>query len=606
MRLKLLNGSLIWLFLWPFPICAQEVTLTATVNQNEIGLNDQFLYSVEVSGKSTNFPDIEFPDFSDFNVLSGPNTSTSIQWINGAMTSSKTYSFYLQPRQEGQFIIGKAMMEVKGLKYYSDEIRMTVKKSSASNQPSRQQAQSRSDADISGENLYLKAEVDKSTAYLGQQIVLTYKLYFRVNVRGYNIDKLPANAGFWSEDFKMPNQPIIENEVINGINYNVATLRKVALFPTQLGNLSIEPMQVTLEALVKSRRQRNLFDSFFDDPFGQTIQKTITSKPITTRILPLPQEGKPADFNGAVGSYKFKVTTDKTKAAINEAISLKLELYGSGNIKLIDIPKPKIPSDIEQYEPKITTDINNEGNSIAGAKNAEYILIPRIEGQYQIKPIAFSYFDPFARKYFTVNSSAIDLNIERGSGSSITLVPQTSGFSRQEVKLLGQDIRFIKEFSDFHRIGVRPYLAVKSWVGILSALVLFIGFIAYNNYQVKLHRNEKLARSRKAGKYAAKQLMEAKKKLTAENQTEFYKAISQALQVFLRDKLNIDLSDFSVVKARNVLEIRNIDQQEINDYIAVLEESDFRQFANFKATLEERKEIYAKAKDILTRFDKWI
>ena len=435
---------------------------------------------------------------------------------------------------------------------------------------------------------------------------MEYKLYFKVNIRGYNFDKIPANAGFWSEDFDMPNQPVVENEIINGVNYNVATLKRIALFPSQVGELTLEPMEVTLEAVVKNRNRRSLFDSFFDDPFGRTVQKKIASKPVKINVLPLPAEHKPREFGGAVGNFQFNVSVDKNATEINDAIALKIQLSGVGNIKLIDVPKPSIPQDIEQYEPKISSNINKQGNTISGTKTAEYILIPRIQGQYEIKPIQFSYFDPRTKKYNNITSNPIALNIARGSGSQMAMTSPGSGFSRQEVTLLGQDIRFIKEFSDFSIIGYRPYESIKFWSGILGGILLFIGFIAINNYQVRLQSNENLARSRRAGKIASKQLAEARKKIESENHNEFYKAISLALQGFVRDKMNIDLSDFSVTNVRKVLSERKVDQMEIDDYISVLEESDLRQFANIGSGLDEKKTIFTKSKDILTRLEKWI
>ena len=585
---------------------AQDVRLTATVNRNEVGLNDQFQYSVEVSGKSTSLPDVQFPDFSDFYVLSGPNTSTSIQWVNGVMTSSKTYSFFLQPRQEGRFTLAPASITISGKTISSNEVLINVKKGAATPAPSDPQTRRSPGDEISAENLFLVARVDRNSAFLRQQIIVEYKLYFRVNVRGYNIDKLPANAGFWTEDFKMPAQPIIENEVINGINYNVATLNRVALFPTQVGELTIEPMQVTLETLVQTRRQRSLFDSFFDDPFGRTVQKTISSKPLTIMVKPLPEEGRPIGFNGAVGNYRLSVSADKREALTNEAISLKVVLSGTGNIKLVDLPIPLIPSDIEKYEPKISSDIKSDGNTITGVKSAEYILIPRIEGQYQIKPIRFSFFDPNAQKYHTLSSAAIDFNIEKRSGTIAGVTSQPGGFSRQQVKLLGQDIRFIKEFSEFRPMRQRIHLSLSIWASILSGIILFIGFVAMNSYQVKLSSNELLLRSRKAGKHAAKILSAAKKQLNAADQSAFYRAISQALQVFVRDKLGLELTEFSTENVRHVLEKRQINKTEIEDYLSVLKESDLRQFANMTSDLDERKEIYNRAKDILTRLEKWM
>jgi len=588
---------------------AQDVSITASVSKNQLPVEGQFQYSVEVSGQSTSLPEVTFPDFKDFYVLSGPNTSTSIQFINGAMASSKTYSFYLRPRKEGKLVIGKASLDLNGKTITTEEITVTVKKGGTSTSQSgvRDAPKSRSDADIAGETLYLKTVVSKKNVFLGEQIIVEYKLYFRVNVRGYNLDKYPANAGFWTEEFKMPPQPSVENEIINGLNFNVATLKKAALFPTQSGKLKIEPIQVTLEAVVKERRKRrSIFDSFFDDPFGRTVQKTITSKPISIKVSPLPEEGKPPEFNGTVGRYKFNTSIDKNEAHVNEAVSLKIRLSGVGNIGLTELPIVQIPPDIEKYDPKITSQVKNEGNRISGSKSAEYILIPRITGQYKIKPISFSYFDPRKKSYQTIVSNTVELNVLEGSGTVASFNPQTGGYSRQEVTLLGQDIRFIKEYSSFNLTGYRPYLSTEFFISIFSALILFCSFVIINDYKARLSGNEQLVRSRKAGKIASRHLSVAKKQLNNENQSEFYKAISQALQGFVQDKLNIELTDFSLPNIRKVLKQKGIAEEEIEEYLSVLEESDFRQFANKSAPTSERRQFFKQAVDALTKFEKWI
>ncbi|HES59937.1 MAG TPA: protein BatD, partial [Caldithrix sp.] len=331
---------------------AQDVSLKATVSANVMTVDDRFEYSVEVAGKSTSLPDVEFPDFKDFYILSGPNSSTSIQFINGSMTSSKTLSFIMQPKAEGKFTIGKAAIEVNGETYTSNAINITVQKGSAKPQQPQQQApKNREDPEVSGQDLFLKTEVSRTNAYIGQQITVEYKLYFRVNIRNYERPKPPKNAGFWTEDLEVPKRPRQETEVVNGIAYNIATIHKIALFPTQVGELTVDPMQIKLEVLVKNQRRRSFFDSFFDDPFGRTVQKTVVGKPVKINVKALPVSGKPADFNGAVGDFRFDVSVDKTETATNEAIALKLKLRGQGNIKLVELPKPDIASSIEQYDP---------------------------------------------------------------------------------------------------------------------------------------------------------------------------------------------------------------------------------------------------------------
>ena len=588
---------------------AQPITIQASVSKNTVGPEEQFSYSVEVSGSTTSLPDVNFPDLSKFYVLSGPNESTNLQWINGKMSSSKILTFYLQPRQAGTFTIAPATVEYKGKTYRSNAITIKVTKTAQAPTAGRQKKQQRgrSDQELLGKSLYLKTEVSRRSAYLGEQITVSYKLYFRAEVRTYNVDKMPGHTGFWVEKFEMPSQPVIESTIINGIRYNVATLDKVALFPTQTGTLTVDPMRITVEAVVRARRSsRSLFDSFFDNPFGRTVRKALVSNPVKINVKPLPEEGKPADFSGAVGNFTLSVTADKTVAQVNDAISIKIKIRGTGNIQLVDIPKLNIPPDLEQYEPKVSTRVNNKGALIGGIKKAEYILIPRHEGEYRIKPVRFTFFNPKTKTYRTLTSNPLQLKILKGKETGLAMNPTGAGLSRQEVTLLGQDIRFIKEYSVFEPLGYRPYLSLSFWFTIVGALFLFLAFVVVNERQARIYGDQQVARRHKAGKIAAKQLSKAKSLIAAQDQSAFYKAVSQALQGFVLDKLNMELTEFSSENIRRVFSRRDIPEDEINAYLEVLQESDMGQFANVRADASTRQAVYEKAKKILTRLEKWI
>jgi hypothetical protein len=590
-------------------VTGQEVQINATVSNNQVGVNDAFEYKVEVSGKSNNLPDPTFPAFNSFTVLSGPNTSTSIQIINGRMSSSKEYSVYLQAQQEGQFTIPPATIEVDGKTISSNEITMTVTKGRAqpgTPAPSPEQPRSTRDADIAGENLYLKAEVDKRSAYQNEQITVTYKLYFRVNVRSYNFEKMPANAGFWTEEYTLPSQPPINNEVVNGVSYQVATLRKVALFPTQSGELTIDPLVVSIDALIKRQnRSRNFFDNFFDDPFGTTVRKSVASKPLTIRIKPFPESNRPAGFTNEVGHYTLATAVDKDELKVNEAASVKITISGEGNLKLLKAPLISLPPDLEVYEPKETTTIKRDAGAIGGSKTIEYIIVPRLAGEYVIKPLVLNYFNPDLGKYTTVTSAPLKLNVlpgATGTGAALS----GSSLSKQEVALLGEDIRFIKETAKFFTAGKNIY---TSWwyLGIYLLPVLgLILTIVYVKQRDKLRSDLQLARRRKAGRIAAQHLAKARKVLKPGLQNEFYRTISQALQGFVSDRLNLQLTDFNSVTVQKNLEMVGVGEEEIAEYQECLAESDFRQFAGAKVNLQEMKDFYERVKKILTRLEKYI
>ena len=588
-----------------------NVTIKASVSSNPVALNANFQYSIEISGNSTSLPSVKFPDLSNFYILSGPNTSTNMQWMNGKMSSSKTYSFILQPKKLGEITINGATAKTDGKTVSSNVIRLKVVKGNAAPSANKgKTAKNVSDPSVSGSRVFMKTSVSRRKAYVGEEIDVEYKLYFNVSIRSYNLESVPANAGFWNEDFEMPRQPVIHSEVVNGVNYNVAVIRKTALFPTRAGKLKIEPITVTLETVVRAKRSRrnSFFDNFFDDPFNtRTVKKTISSKAVTIDVKAPPKENRPADFSGAVGHYKFSVSVDKNSVNVNEAVSLKIKLSGSGNIKLIELPKPNIPPDMEQYEPKINSAIKRKGSKISGSKTAEYILIPRLGGDYTIKPLSFSYFDPKDKKYVTLRSEPLTVKVS-GKGSAISNpLSMGNALNRSEVTLLGSDIRFIKnEKSSFRRIGLKPYLSSVFWGNIFSALLLFLLVFIYYEKKSKMESNVKLAKSKKAGKIAAKTLAKAKKILTSGNDSEYYKAISAALRGFVQDKLFIDLTDFTMPKVNKALKEKGIPVDQVDEYISVLEESDFKQYANVGSTVEEKRELFEKAKSILTKLEKWI
>lgn len=605
-----INKSIVVIFLIAFSnvlLQAADISIRSYVNKNVVGINENFSYSIEVSGKTTSLPDPVPPQFDNFYVLSGPNTSTNLQWINGRMSATKVYSFYLQPKKKGRLTIPPAKVQYKGKVYQSNAIVITVK-----DQPSKPKAAPQTKAprrttskDILGQSIYLKTVVSKRKAYVGEEIIVKYRLYFRVNVRGYDFQKLPSFPGFWVEDFQMRSQPTIENVIVNGLNYNVATIRKVALFPTHSGELTLEPISVVVEAQVR-KRSTSIFDSFFEDPFGSVVQKTISSKPVKIEVMDLPKEGQPADFSGAVGEYTLSASVDKNQAKTNEAIALHIKISGEGNIKMVNLPDVPVLPGIEKYDPKINTQIDNLGETIRGTKKAEYILIPRIPGDYTIPSLSFTFFNPKTKQYVTLKSKPISLHITGAPTTAVNTPVGGGNFDQQYVQMIGQDIRYIKEFSRFQPKGYRPYRSLTFWGLMGLGVVLFILFVLFNDYQARVSSDERLIRSRKAGKLAAKQLSTAHEALKAGDQERFFKAVSAALQGFVRDKLNLELTDFSTPNVRKHLTERHIDSDVVEEYIAILEEADFRQFAKADASDEDLQAFYDRAKTVLTKLEKWI
>jgi hypothetical protein len=408
------------------------------------------------------------------------------------------------------------------------------------------------------------------------------------------------------EEFKLPSQPKVRNEIINGVTYRVATLRKVALFPTRSGEISIEPMTISLDAVVKQkRRSRSIFDDFFDDPFGRTVKTTVSSQSLTITVKSLPKAGRPAEFDGVVGRYNIALKADKRELKANEAVSLKLSLQGDGNIKLLKAPKINLPSDMEIYDPKEKTNITRNNNLISGSKVIEYIIVPRFKGEYKIEPVSFSFFDPVKSRYLTLKTDPIVLSILEGDTPTSGLLAGSS-LSKQEVELLGQDIRYIKESAEFYPIGRLLY---KEWLYLISYFIPILSLILawrYSVYRNQIRGNLGLARRRKAGRIVSKHLTTARQTLKSNNREEFYRATTRALQGFVSDRLNLQTTDFSIVNVENDLRNAKVGKDEIEEYLACLQESDFRRYSGSGTEAEELKSFYERIRKILTRLEKYI
>jgi len=564
-----------------FHLFAQE--FSASVDKNQIAVGDQLGVTFTLNGSSggNNFRP---PAFNDFLVQSGPNQSTSMQFINGSVSASVSYSYVLQPRAEGKFAIGPATIEVGGKKLSTQPITIEISKGAARpNQPrtSGQQAESQDVGRQIGDNLFLKVTVDKARVYMGEQITATYKIYTRVNIANYAVSKVPALTGFWSEDLDVPKQIQLTNEVVNGKQYRVGVLKKVALFPQRSGTLDLDPMEAECVVQLQNRRRSNdFFDQFFNDPFFGNVQNVnykVRNEPLKVAVLPLPGENVPPGFSGAVGRYSMDAWLDKNQTKTNEAVTLKVKISGRGNLKLIEAPAVIVPPDLDRYDPKISDNITNQGNQISGSRTYEYLLIPRHPGQQTIASFPFSFYDTEKRTYVTLRSPEFSLNVEQGSELGLTPV---AGVSKEDVKLLGEDIRFIKSGSyTFHRRGDRLMDSPMFVVFSVSPIIAFVGFVFFVRRRERVLGDVRALRNRRARKIAQKRLTEAKGFLDAKKKEDFYTEVSRALWGFVSDKLGLPQSDLSVDVIRTSLEIRGIPADVISKLSTIIEQCEYARFA---------------------------
>jgi len=590
----------LFLFLQPIQF-AQE--FTASVNETTVADNERFQVSFVFSGKSiNNLMNFKPPSFSNFLVLSGPNQSTSIQIINGVKTASLTYSYILQPEKVGTYSIGKASIKQDGQTFETKPLKMQVVKGSA--KPKQKNTEQTISNEEIAKNLYIRAIIDKRKVYKGEQVTVVYKLYTRLTIASQmSINKLPQYQGFWAEELETASNITFNTKVINGKQFRVGDLKKVALFPSQTGKLEVTPFELTVPVQIQRKRSRNIFDDFFGDPFGrgETIEYKAISNTVKVDVLPLPTEGKPENFHGAVGDFKMEATMNKTSTKTNEPLTLNVSISGTGNFELLEMPEINLPTGFEKYEPKVTENVRNIGK-LRGSKSGEYLFVPRVIGIREIPPIEFSYFDPAKKKYFTLKSKPFTLNIEQGDR-----IVNTEVVGKEDVQQLGNDIRFIKtSFSGIEKKSEYMINTNGFWIAGAAPFLLLAVLLGWKRRSDKLAGNVTLLRYQKAQKVAKNRLKKAGKFLQGKNHKEFYTELSLALFGYLEDKLHIPKAEFTVERAADDLRMNGVQEGLITDLKNSAEKCEYVRFAPGAEESAAMKEMYDELAEVIISLEKSI
>jgi len=599
-----MNKSLVYFFIF-IALCGTTIAqeFTASVNETTVADNERFQVSFVFSGKNiNNLKNFKPPSFSNFLVLSGPNQSTSIQIINGVKTASLTYSYILQPATVGTYTIGFARIEQNGQTFKTNPLKMQIVKGST--KPKKKNTEQTISNEEIAKNLYIRANIDKRKVYKGEQVTVVYKLYTRLTIASQmSINKLPQYQGFWAEELETTSNITFNTEVVKGKQFRVGVLKRVALFPSQTGKLEVTPFELTVPVQIQRRRSRNIFDDFFGDPFGrgETIEYNATSNIVKVDVLPLPTEGKPENFHGAVGDFKMDATMNKTSTKTNEPLTLNVFISGTGNFELLEMPEIKLPNGFEKYEPKITENVKNKGK-LRGTKTGEYLFVPRVVGIREIPPIEFSYFDPAKKKYVTLKSEPFTLNIEQGDR-----IVNTEVVGKEDVQQLGNDIRFIKtSFSGIEKKNEYMINTVGFWIAGAVPFLLLAVLLGWKRRSDKLAGNVALLRYRKAQKVAKNRLKKAGKLLKEKNHKEFYTELSLALFGYLEDKLHIPKAEFTVERAADELKMKGVNEGLITDLKNSAEKCEYVRFAPGAEESAAMKEMYDELAEVIISLEKSI
>ncbi len=586
---------------------SQNPGFTASVDRNPAGLGEEFTLSFTLTNAGAGGgKNMKLPDLSKFRMLAGPNQSTSMQFVNGNMSSSATYSYVLQPKELGTLVIGPASIDVGGKTVQSNALALEVVK--AASRPKQQAAVADASGQI-GDNVVLKAVASKTHVLQGEQINLTFKLYTRLTIMNYGVQKTPTMTGFWGEDVETPKDVQLSQETVNGKQFRVGIIKKMALFATQSGTLEISPMEVQTQLQLPAPRSVDPFDAFFRDPFGRTTNYSVRSEPLKIVVDPLPG-GAPQEFKGAIGQFAMSTATDKKTTRTNEPVSLKVSISGTGNIKLLEAPPLELPPDFEQYSPKVSENISRSGEKISGSKTFEYLLIPRYPGLKTIKPVVFAFFDLAKHQYIRLRSPEIELNVEQGSAPS----PGIAGSAREDVRVLSQDIRFIKVRSgSFIRAGEFVYRSGIFFMLLILPLAGLAGMFVYTKSRRSLLADVAGYRNRKAMSVARKRLKVAEKSLrdtspkagaTVMTGVKFFSEVAGALWHYLGDKLGIPQAEFSIERAVEGLTTRGAAAPLVEALRELLEACDMVRFAPTTIDKASMERTYAEASRIIVELER--
>lgn len=584
---------------------AQEITVNYP---QKVYVGDNFTVQFSVNDQAKDFSG---PTFKGFSLRSGPNTSssTSMSFINGQMSRSvqTAYSYTLTADVEGTFTIGSASCMANGKKITSKSFTITVEKLSAAQQKQRQQQQQQHrqaydpwgqqqqqqpvETKIDDNNIFARASISNRNPYQGEQVIISYKIYTQLPVRQFAIDKLPGNKGFWAEDLSEGKQIKQYEETLNGHQYQVAEIRRGALFAQENGKLTIDPLDLNVLVMVQRQRRRTgtIWD-LFDDPFfnsAQAVEHPLRTNRLNVNVRPLPKG--PDNFSGAIGHFDIKggLNIDKVKA--NEAATYRITVSGSGNLMLINAPQPDFPSIFEVYDPQIDDNIKKTDGGISGSRTFEWVLIPRSQGTFTIPAFEFVFFDPSTGQYITRHIATQTIEVEKGDAKTMNATS-----SKDDVKLLNNDINYIHPIGRLHPLTQQDHTGLPFWLAALSIVVLSVAALIYGRNRRAAEQDVAGMRMKRATRKAQKRLKRAAAYLGDGDTNLFYEEIYKAIWGCLADKYSIELAQLNRETVSACLTEKQVPDDQQQRIMKVLQDVDIARFAPGDAGTQKQS-IYTEA-----------
>ena len=565
-----------------------QVKFEAKTSKTQLGVNQRLRIDFTMNEDGDNFIP---PSFENFKVVGGPSQSINNSWINGVRSFSKSYTYFLSPTKRGTFTIGQSSIEIDGNTYKTSPIKITVTTAveipKDPNDPNY----------IASESIHLVAEVSTTKPYLNEPVSVIYKLYVAENtgVRNWSELDSPRYNDFWSQNIEVNRQNIKEGKY-KGENYRYVVLKKTVLYPQKTGKLSIEPITLDVSVEVPSKRR---------DVFGRlmmtTTNRTITAGKRTIDVKPLPSNGKPGDFSGAVGSFEFNMTSNKNILKATEAFNLKLEVSGKGNLKLFKLPKPNLPSALEVYEPEHSEKVSTNLSGMRGSISDTYTVVPNAQGRYPIPTVSFSYFDLNTETYKTLTSNELVVSVTNGPRFNSNENTALEKVQKTNVTTLSKQFSSFKSDGDLEpTTETKFYNTSLFWWLFLGPLLLIPLVIIITQKQGQRALDVEGNRTRTTNKLARKYLSSAKKTI-GEKET-FYVALERALHNYLKSRLKIETSDFSKEKIDLLLTKKEVQKETISQFLDVLKSCELARYTPLGIADMERD--YQKAVENINTLDK--
>ena len=577
------NLILLLLSLTSFVTHAQ-ISFTASVNKNKVGVNEQFSLTFTINDSGDRF---QAPVFSDFTVLSGPSTSSSTTIINGKVSKENSYTYYLRAKKVGLFTIGSASIRVNGKQYRSSATSIQVLKSSPKNNTNN------TSLNKAKENVFLELELSNPNPYVGEQIIATYNLYFNQDIRSPDLLETPTYNGFWHEDYHLGDNYPVKNIRKNGKSFQVAILKKSVLIPQRSGSLDIGSMDLEVPVAIPTNQR-----DFFGRTRSRMVNIICSSGNKTLNVKPLPSDGKPSNFSGAVGEFKFTTKLDSDSIQTNESATLSMRVSGTGNLRMLDLPVFDIPNNLEAYDPKFTESIKLEEIGLKGFKRVEYLLIPRNRGTYKVNSGSFSYFNPKTKKYVTVDPPSYSLTVQGGvKGTSSTVV--LNNITKEDVSFIGKDILYIKTSLNDLKSSKQSFFGSYSF---LTLLIIPLVLVIIALVLVILLRKSIIDLQQWKNGTASKQAI----KILQLNDVNPHIAIVQAFQTFFHKKWHLDRAQFDKERIEKLLTDNKVDPEIIDTLADILETCEMARFTNVQSSEQTQvSSLLTKTKDCIEKLDNY-